>query len=156
MRAWIVMALFVVVACDKESAGDGAGAGVELGKIGGGKSKEKTSDEAKPETRQEAADDDGAGANPLGAFGEAKRKTACVEAQMLLHASEMFQVMEGRAPKDVGELKAKGTIPEARDDPWGNAYAIDGAGPKVTSAGPDETMGTEDDIVVASGEPDPC
>ena len=35
-----------------------------------------------------------------------------------------------------------------RTDPWGNPFAIecDGVEPTVTSAGPDEQMGTEDDI----------
>ncbi len=155
MRTWIVATLLVLVGCDKKPDGDGGGGGVELGKIGGAQAKDKDEDK---DTKDEDADEEDApsGANPFDAFGQAQRKTACVEAQMLLNATEMFQVAERRAPKDIAELQAKGMIARAPDDPWGNAYTIDAEGPKVTSAGPDEKMGTTDDIVVVAGEPDPC
>lgn len=155
MRSWIFAAVVIAGGCEKESAGDGGG-GVELGEIGdAAKNDDPPAKDAdvKAEGHELAAAE---GASPVAAYSAAKQRMACVQAQMLLNSAEMFQMMEGELPPDVASMEAKGVISKVVDDPWGNDYAISGAGPKVTSAGPDQKMGTADDIVVEAGVADPC
>ena len=159
MRASIVVVALVVSGCEDNPKSEGE-KGVELAKIGdeprGKAGKEGAADgDAKNESkaRTERAPSD---TNVVAALYGAKSKTACIEAQRLLSAAEMFSMTDSRPPKDVAELEARGMIQETVDDPWGNDFAIEGPDLKVTSGGPDEKMGTADDIVVAAGDPDPC
>lgn len=83
-------------------------------------------------------------------FSTSQLSTAKNTAIEIQNAVDMYRVSHGsKCPKSVKELKAAGEIARAVKDPWGQDYVIDCGDSvmvKVSSAGPDKEMGTDDDI----------
>ena len=76
------------------------------------------------------------------AFGRTRELSSYVRA---------FLLTEKRLPKSLQELVEGGILSEIGDDPWGNAYGLRVTNEKtqrfqIVSAGPDGTLGTDDDI----------
>lgn len=72
------------------------------------------------------------------------------ELTTILDGTQKFLVDEGACPGSVMELSALGYV-DAAMDRWGNVYELACAENRivVTSSGPDEAMGTEDDQTAA-------
>lgn len=86
-------------------------------------------------------------------FQQAKIDQACISAQSLASAVEMFVVMKNACPETLQALADERIIPRLDADPWGTAYDFTCADGKVTitSRGPDRTAGTEDDLAFGEG-----
>jgi len=86
----------------------------------------------------------------MGRLDTAKDKTAVNEVTRLSTTAEMFEVEKGKCPKDMAALKAGGYIKKIMKDPWGTPYELKCPGEHgridVSSAGPDQELGNEDDI----------
>ena len=86
----------------------------------------------------------------MGRFDNAKLKTAKNQVVQLATAAEMFEVEEGKCPKDQAELKARGHLKKKMKDPWGNEYNLKCPGEHgrvdVWSNGADGEEGTDDDL----------
>lgn len=85
------------------------------------------------------------------AFSGAQGDTAKNDITRLVSNVEMYKIKKrGKCPKSVEELKAAKVIKKATKDPWGTEYKIACPGEHssidVSSAGPDKTFETEDDI----------
>ncbi len=157
MRPWLLALVVVVASCD---GGTPDGAGVELGKVG-----TEPPDRDRPQAKVEAKDGDGdedakpptkAAANPFESLASARRRSACNDAMTLVKASEFYREAEGKLPRNVADIATLKLASADVVDPWGSDYAISGPDLKVTSPGPDEELGTADDIIVQAGPPDPC
>ena len=88
----------------------------------------------------------------LSAPGTCKRpgfSTARAQVSELPQSISVFQIEHGRCPRSNDDLVAGGYV-EARSlvDPWGTAIAVRCTDDDVaaTSAGPDRTFGTADDV----------
>lgn len=97
------------------------------------------------------------GINVVRYFERAREKTAKTQLNMIEQALELYKMEQGRYPTTDegisvlikgGYLKGK----ESPRDPWGSDYyyVSDGSSFSMKSAGPDRTIGTQDDISVES------
>jgi general secretion pathway protein G len=90
-----------------------------------------------------------AGFAVIPALTNARIRQASTDASTIRQMATAYLVDYDECPS-VEDLLEKRIMSSSttRTDPWGNAFAIecDGLEPKVTSAGPDEQVGTEDDI----------
>jgi type II secretory pathway pseudopilin PulG len=80
----------------------------------------------------------------------AKMGASTVLTQAIIYAEEN----RGEAPS-VQQLVDLGYLGEQQgEDPWNNAYAIEGEGSNISviSGGPDESMNTDDDVKVGGEE----
>lgn len=93
---------------------------------------------------------------PARAAAERKEAQAQAELQLqqLADATELRRKLRGKLPASLAELTAKDKRGDALleslpKDPWGNDYTlrVDGAKWWIVSAGPDGTLGTDDDLV---------
>jgi general secretion pathway protein G len=84
------------------------------------------------------------------ALKRAKVKQTAADAKTIASAAELYMVETDECPADVDELISSKTLKQSAStrDAWDNDFQIecDDDGATVRSAGPDETMGTEDDI----------
>lgn len=98
------------------------------------------------------------GINVIRYFEKAREKTAKTQMTMIEQALELYKMEQGHYPTTDegllslvrgGYLKGK----EVPKDPWGSDYyyVSDGNSFTLKSAGPDKSLGTEDDITVESG-----
>lgn len=97
------------------------------------------------------------GINVVRYFERAREKTVKTQLSMIEQALELYKMEQGRYPTtDEGVLSlVKGGYlkgKEAPKDPWGSEYyyVSDGNSFTLKSAGPDRTIGTQDDIEVES------
>ncbi|HMI93639.1 MAG TPA: prepilin-type N-terminal cleavage/methylation domain-containing protein [Polyangiales bacterium] len=86
----------------------------------------------------------------MGAWGNAQKHETATRARTLQSAVSMYMFApEAECPTVEDLLRSRVIDPTTdTDDGWGNAFAIECEENviHVKSAGPDETMGTEDDI----------
>jgi hypothetical protein len=84
----------------------------------------------------------------LDQYEEAKRKTMCVDAQRIALAVEMHLVTDpGTCPADVAALVQAKLLPRVPDSAPGWTITCNEAEVVVSAPGPDERMGTSDDVV---------
>ncbi len=78
-------------------------------------------------------------------------KHQVVQIQQLV---EQFKLAKRKCPKNIAELKSSGYAAKVAKDPWGTDYEVrcDADLIEVTSAGPDGTPGTDDDISSSADE----
>ena len=90
-----------------------------------------------------------AGFAVIPALTNARIRQASTDASTIRQMATAYLVDYDECPS-VEDLLEKRIMSSSttRTDPWGNPFSIecDGSEPKVTSAGPDEQIGTEDDI----------
>ena len=83
-------------------------------------------------------------------FTKAKEKTALSDVQTIDSAVQLYILQGGEDCPTVEDLLDDGSLDRGKntEDPWKNDYLIecDGDNITVTSYGPDEQPGTEDDI----------
>lgn len=97
------------------------------------------------------------GINVVRYFERAREKTVKTQLSMIEQALELYKMEQGRYPttdEGVSSLVKGGYLKgkEAPKDPWGSEYyyVSDGNSFTLKSAGPDRTIGTQDDIAVES------
>jgi general secretion pathway protein G len=94
----------------------------------------------------------GVGVMAFNRFNDARLDTAKNEVVTIQGAVEQYRVSKRKCPKSMQDLKAAGFINKVGKDPWGVDYEFKCPGEKnpasvdVMSAGPDSTMGNDDDI----------
>jgi len=80
----------------------------------------------------------------------AKVKQTAADAKTIASAAELYMVETDECPSNVEELVSSKTLKASAStqDAWGNDFVIECGddGATVRSAGPDEQMGTEDDV----------
>ena len=83
-------------------------------------------------------------------LNRAKVKQTAADAKTIAAAAELYMVETDECPSNVDELISSKTLKQSANtqDAWDNDFQIECGddGATVRSAGPDETMGTEDDI----------
>lgn len=97
------------------------------------------------------------GINVVRYFEKARERTAKTQISMIEQALELYKMEQGRYPttdEGVGLLVKAGYLKgkEIPKDPWGSEYyyVSDGKTFTLKSAGPDKSIGTQDDISTES------
>ena len=99
--------------------------------------------------------------NVMGKMNEARIASARVQIKNVEEALVAYSMKHGGKYPDSLEVLTEETDDEDAllqggvEDPWGNALQLEKRGkkrPKITSAGPDGEMGTEDDITNVEGK----
>ena len=94
----------------------------------------------------------GVGLMAFSRFQDAQVDTAKKDVVQIEQAVQMYKMQKSsKCPKSMQDLKAAGMINKVTKDPWNTAYELkcpgdEGRQVDVISAGPDQEMGTEDDI----------
>lgn len=91
-----------------------------------------------------------AGIAVMGQLKRSRIRETLVRARTIQNATQAYQMEEGGECPAVAVLTAGGFLDSTKDnaDAWGNAFVIECGDDAihVHSAGPDEQLGTEDDI----------
>lgn len=97
------------------------------------------------------------GINVVRYFDRAREKTARTQISMIEQALELYKMEQGRYPttdEGIATLVKNGYLKgkDVPKDPWGSDYyyVSDGNSFTLKSAGPDRSLGTQDDISTES------
>ena len=87
----------------------------------------------------------------VGGIDQAWRARAIEEMNSLRTAAQSYVAQYGGLPDSIGDLVPAYLGADYAQDPWGTVYAIDTGSGILSSAGPDGTFGTSDDITLDLG-----